>query len=125
MRLLLDTHIFLWAVSNDKRLTKEARSIIRSAQKVCVSAASIWEISIKAALGKIAADPTELIAAIHDAGFVSLPIRVEHAAQVKSLTLHHADPFDRMLVAQAMQEPLHLLTADRLLVAYSPLVLLV
>jgi PIN domain nuclease of toxin-antitoxin system len=125
MRLLLDTHIFLWAVSDDKRLTKEARSIIRSAQGVYVSAASIWEISIKAALGKIDADPTELIAAIGDAGFVSLPVHVEHAAQVKSLILHHADPFDRMLVAQAVHEPLHLLTADRLLVAYSPLVLLV
>jgi PIN domain nuclease of toxin-antitoxin system len=125
MRLLLDTHIFLWAVSDDKRLTKEARSIIRSAQGVYVSAASIWEISVKAALGKIDADPTELIAAIGDAGFVSLPVSVEHAAQVKSLALHHADPFDRMLVAQAVHEPLHLLTADRLLVAYSPLVLLV
>jgi PIN domain nuclease of toxin-antitoxin system len=125
MRLLLDTHIFLWAASNDKRLTKEARSTIRSAQKVYVSAASIWEISIKAALGKIDADPAELIAAIDGAGFVSLPVRVEHAARVKSLALHHADPFDRMLVAQAMQEPLHLLTADRLLIAYSPLVLLV
>jgi PIN domain nuclease of toxin-antitoxin system len=125
MRLLLDTHIFLWAVSDDKRLTKETRSIIRSAQVVHVSAASIWEISIKAALGKIDADPTELIAAIDDTGFMSLPVRVEHAAQVKSLALHHADPFDRMLVAQAMQEPLHLLTADRHLVAYSPLVILV
>jgi PIN domain nuclease of toxin-antitoxin system len=125
MRLLLDTHIFLWAVSDDKRLPKATRSIIRSAQVVHVSAASIWEISIKAALGKIDADPTELIAAIDDTGFMSLPVRVEHAAQVKSLALHHADPFDRMLVAQAMQEPLHLLTADRYLVAYSPLVILV
>jgi PIN domain nuclease of toxin-antitoxin system len=125
MRLLLDTHIFLWAVADDKRLKKEARKKIQSAEQVYVSAASIWEVSIKAALGKIMADPFELIAAIGEAGFISLPVSVEHGARVATLDLHHADPFDRMLVAQAMQEPLHLLTADRQLADYTTLVLLV
>ena len=125
MRLLLDTHIFLWAVMDDKRLKKEARRIMQSAQEVYVSAASIWEISIKSALGKLNADPAALIAAIDDAGFLALPISIEHAAAVANLAHHHADPFDRMLIAQSITEPLHFLTADRELAAYSPLVLLI
>ena len=124
MRLLLDTHIFLWAVTDDKRLNKKNHQVIRSASEVYVSAASIWEIAIKTALGKLKGDPAELADAIDAAGFIALPVRVEHAAAVVTLPLLHTDPFDRLLVAQAMTEPLHLLTADVQLAGYTPLVLL-
>ena len=125
MRLLLDTHIFLWAVAGDRRLKKVVRRTMQMAQEVYVSAASIWEISIKSAIGKLSVEPAVLIDAIKRAGFIALPITIEHVAEVANLPPHHADPFDRMLIAQASKEPLHLLTADRQLAVYSPLVLLV
>jgi PIN domain nuclease of toxin-antitoxin system len=125
MRLLLDTHIFLWAVSGSPRLKSAIRRTIESADQVYVSAASIWEIAIKAQLGKIEADPEELAAAIEASGFIELPVRAAHAAAVARLAPHHADPFDRLLVAQAIAEPLKLLTADAVLARYSELVVLV
>ena len=125
MRLLLDTHIFLWAVAGSARLKPATRRLIESADLVCVSAASIWEIAIKASLGKIKADPEALCAAIEASGFSELPIRSAHAAGVARLAPHHTDPFDRLLMAQAFAEPLTLLTADTLLVRYSDLVMLV
>lgn len=125
MRLLLDTHVFLWAVAGSPLLKPAARRIIESADQVHVSAASIWEVAIKARLGKIEADPCELVDAIEASGFVELPVRAAHAAGVAQLVLHHNDPFDRLLIAQAMAEPLKLLTADALLARYGDLVLLV
>src|SRR4249920_3757380 len=125
MRLLLDTHIFLWAAAGSPLLKPAARRVIESAEQVFVSAASIWEVAIKARLGKIEADPDELAAAIEASGFVELPVRSSHAAGVSRLELHHSDPFDRLLVAQAMAEPLRLLTADAILARYSELVMLV
>ncbi len=125
MRLLLDTHIFLWAVAGDPLLKPATRRFIESADEVFVSAASIWEIAIKSRLGKIEADIDELVAAITQSGFAELPIRAVHAAGVSSLELHHNDPFDRLLVAQAIAEPLKLLTADAMLAHYSELVVLV
>jgi PIN domain nuclease of toxin-antitoxin system len=125
MRLLLDTHVFLWAVAGSPSLKLPARRLIESAEQVFVSAASIWEIAIKARLGKIAADAAELAAAIPASGFAELPVSAVHAAAVAQLALHHADPFDRLLVAQALAEPLRLLTADAALVPYSDLVTLV
>jgi len=122
MRLLLDTHIFLWAVSGSPLLKPAIRRTIESADQVYVSAASIWEVAIKARLGKIEADPGELAAAIEASGFIELPVRAAHAAAVARLALHHADPFDRLLVAQAMTEPLRFLTADAVLAQYSELV---
>jgi PIN domain nuclease of toxin-antitoxin system len=122
MRLLLDTHIYLWAVSADPLLSPEARRLVESADEVYVSAASIWEIAIKARLGKIAADPDALVAAIESSGFLHLPVSAAHAAGVARLAPHHNDPFDRMLVSQAMTEPLRLLTADALLVQYGAMV---
>ena len=124
MRLLLDTHIFLWAVAGSPLLKPATRRVIESADQVYVSAASIWEIAIKARLGKIEADPYELTAAIDESGFVELPVRSAHAAGVGRLALHHNDPFDRLLIAQAIAEPLKLLTADAVLEQYSDLVLL-
>ena len=125
MRLLLDTHIFLWAVSGNKLLKPAARRFIESADQVYVSAASIWEVAIKARLGKIAVDPDELVAAIDSSGFTELPVRAAHAAGVCRLDQHHNDPFDRLLVAQAVAEPLKLVTADAVLARYSDLVVLV
>jgi PIN domain nuclease of toxin-antitoxin system len=125
MRLLLDTHIFLWAVSGSSQLKLPARRLISSADGVFVSSASIWEIAIKARLGKVSADPNELVLAIERSGFQELPVRGVHAALVANLEAHHHDPFDRLLVAQAMSEPLNLLTADAALKPYSELVILI
>ena len=116
-RILLDTHLLLWAVAEPKKLPAAARKRIESAH-VFVSAASIWEVSIKAALGKLKADAASLLAEIEPAGFELLPITGEHAAAVAKLPGLHADPFDRMLVAQAKCEPLVLVTNDGVLAAY-------
>jgi PIN domain nuclease of toxin-antitoxin system len=125
MRLLLDTHVFLWAVAGSRRLKPAARLIIESADQVYVSAASIWEVAIKAQLGKIKADADQLVAAIDASGFAELPVRAAHAAVVAGLALHHNDPFDRLLLAQAITEPLKFLTADAVLAQYSDIVVLV
>ncbi len=121
-RLLLDTQIFIWAVMDSHRLGPSARKMLNEAEQVYVSAVSIWEIAIKARLGKINADTQEMLRAISDSGFAELAVSAHHAAGVERLELHHQDPFDRLLVAQAMAEPLRLLTADPLLEKYSDLV---
>jgi PIN domain nuclease of toxin-antitoxin system len=123
MRLLLDTHIFIWVTEDSSQLTAKARELIESASAIYVSSASIWEIAIKARLGKIKADPEELLKEIERAGFQELPVLGRHAVVVGQLPSLHGDPFDRLLVAQAMTEPLRLLTADSQLSAYSELVI--
>ena len=123
-RILLDTHLLLWAVAEPRKLPAAARRRIEEAD-VFVSAASLWEVSIKAALGKLAADPAEVLAEIEPAGFTLLPITGEHAAAVANLPAVHADPFDRMLVAQAKTEPLLLVTNDAVLAGYGDCVELV
>ncbi len=125
MRLLLDTHVFLWAVMGHPLLKAAARKTIASADRVYVSSASIWEVAIKARLGKIEADADSLLAAIEASGFVELPVTGSHAALVARLPLHHADPFDRILVAQSITEPLRLVTADSALAPYGETVLLI
>jgi len=125
MRLLLDTRIFLWAVAGSPLLKPPVRRLIESADEVYVSAASIWEVAIKARLGKIEADPHELTAAIEASGFLELPVSARHAAGVAQLELHHNDPFDRLLIAQALAEPLKLVTVDEVLALYSDVVVLV
>jgi len=125
MRLLLDTHVFLWAVAGSPLLKPATRRALEAADAVFVSAASIWEIAIKSRLGKIDADADELAHAIEASGFVELPVRASHAAGVAKLALHHSDPFDRLLMAQAIAEPLRLLTADATLAQYSDLVMLI
>ena len=99
--------------------------LIEGAEEVYGSAASIWEVAIKAGLGAIEADPQALAAAIGASGFVELPVSAAHAAGVAQLERHHNDPFDRLLVAQALAEPLKLVTADGVLARYSDVVLLV
>ena len=123
MRLLLDTHVFLWAVAGSTQLKPKTRRLIEAAERVHVSAVSIWEIAIKRRLGKIEADPVALAGAVAASGFHELPVRAIHAAGVAALALHHADPFDRLLIAQAIAEPLKLLTADAVLAQYSDLVM--
>lgn len=121
MRVLLDTHLLLWALSSPSKLSKRARQRIDSSE-VFASAASIWEISIKSALGKLEADPAEVLAGIEPAGFNHLAIVGEHAAEVVKLPPIHKDPFDRLLVAQARAEPMILLTDDETLGGYGDFV---
>ena len=121
MRLLLDTHVLLWALSQPSKLSAAALKRINGAE-VFVSAASIWEISIKSSLGKLQAQPREVLEAIEPAGFNLLPITGEHAAKTAELPPAHRDPFDRMLVAQASVEPMILLTNDQLLKGYGSFV---
>jgi PIN domain nuclease of toxin-antitoxin system len=123
MRLLLDTHIFYWSFYERRRLSQEALELIAGAEEIFVSAASVWEISIKVRLGKIKADPLELIDHIEASGFQELPVWSRHTILVANLPMHHTDPFDRLLIAQAMSEPMHLLTADAQLKPYSELVI--
>jgi PIN domain nuclease of toxin-antitoxin system len=122
MRLLLDTHVFLWCVRDDKQLAKAARAMIANATEVYVSSASIWEATIKQALGKLDVDLDALVRAIAGSGFIELPITARHAAAVARLPEVHRDPFDRILIAQALCEPLRFLTADAVLKRYSDLV---
>lgn len=125
MRLLLDTHIALWAITDHPGLSTKARGLIDDpANEIVISAATIWEIAIKHALscGKPNDMPISGQAALgyfRDAGFEMLDISFAHAAAVEALAPLHADPFDRMLVAQAMTVPLRLLTDDPKVVAYS------
>lgn len=124
MRVLLDTHILLWWMGADRRLPKEAEKIIADNNNlVFVSAASIWEIAIKATLGQIKVDPYSVQEAITPSGFLELSVTGKHAAQVSRLPAHHRDPFDRMLIAQSLMEPMRLLTTDQLLVQYGEIVL--
>lgn len=121
LRILLDTHLLLWALSAPSKLSAGARKRIQAAE-VFVSAASIWEISIKSGLGKLQVDAPEVVAAVRPAGFSFLPITAEHAAHIAQLPLIHKDPFDRMLVAQAATEPMILLTNDEMLSTYGSFV---
>ena len=112
MRLLLDTRVLLWWLADDPSLGEEARAGISDASSaVFVSAATVWEISIKQALGKLEA-PSDLLRQIELNRFEPLSIKVSHAYTAGGLPPHHDDPFDRMLVAQAMMEGLTLLTRD-------------
>ncbi len=111
MRVLLDTHLLLWALGSPSKLSRKARQRIDSSE-VYASAASIWEISIKCSLGKLSANPADVLAGIEPAGFNHLKIIGEHAAKVVELAPIHKDPFDRLLVAQAWIEPMILLTND-------------
>ncbi len=115
MRYLLDTHTFLWWILDDPQLSSRIRLILQQQDnEIFLSVASVWEISIKAQLGRIpfGEDPAVVIPQqIAANGLAVLPIEVPHALQVYRLPLLHRDPFDRMLVAQAMLEDLPLLTA--------------
>ena len=128
MVILLDTHILLWALDAPERLSQEVVVQIESPETmVYFSAASIWEIAIKTALGKIDFhySPEDIAQAAKDTGFIELPVSAAHGAQVAHLPLHHRDPFDRLLIAQVLLMPAQLFTTDSVLLPYSELVRLV
>ncbi len=125
MRLLLDTHIYLWCVKDDTKLSDIAHDFIANAAEVYVSSVSIWEATIKTNLGKLKVDIDHLVEAITRSGFLELTLTAKHAAATRHLPNLHRDPFDRILLAQAISEPLKFLTADRKLKEYSELVELV
>ena len=117
MRVLVDTHLVLWSLGAPSKLSRKARERIDAAEAF-VSAASIWEIGIKAALGKRTADSDQILEALAPAGYQLLAITGAHAAAAARLPPIHKDPFDRMLLAQASHEPMILLTNDEVLKAY-------
>ena len=122
MRLLLDTHLLLWAAASSRRLSQEARALIEDeANDVHFSAASLWEIAIKSALGRsdFRIDVAALAAALPAMGLAELPVTSAHAVAVTRLPALHRDPFDRLLIAQSLAEPLVLVTNDAALARYS------
>jgi PIN domain nuclease of toxin-antitoxin system len=116
--LLVDTHALLWSVGDEERLSPAAHEVLSAgAVPAYVSAASIWEIAIKRASGKLEA-PDDLLEKVAAAMFVELPIAFKHALLAGALPPHHSDPFDRMIVAQAQSEGLTVLTRDERIRAY-------
>ena len=112
MRILLDTHVYLWWLRDDRKLTRKlAEAIADPAHTVLVSAASVWEAAIKIALGRLDVDG-DLVAEIEANGFVELPVTARHAQLAGALPRHHEDPFDRLLVAQAALEGVRLAAVD-------------
>jgi len=130
MRLLLDTHVALWAIADDPRLPKTARDLIEDlANEVVVSAASVWEITIKHALARVSTDMpvsgSDALRYFRASGYTLLSVTAEHAAAVAELPPLHRDPFDRMLIAQALHEPLRVMTHETVLPRYGTSILLV
>lgn len=125
MRLLVDTHVLLWAAAEPERLPPSFRDRLESPEsEVLFSAASIWELAIKMQIGRLslAVTPVQIARTAVERGFDELPVRAVHAAGVRRLPPHHRDPFDRLLIAQALHEPARFLTVDRTLATYSDLV---
>jgi PIN domain nuclease of toxin-antitoxin system len=119
MKLLLDTHVFLWAVDDSPNLSPAAKAAILDGRNVVyVSAATAWEISIKRAIGKLKIPTGNYLEELRLHRFTPLNITTEHALAVEELPDHHKDPFDRMLIAQAQTESLTLITRDRRLALY-------
>jgi len=123
MKLLLDTHIVSWLFYEPQKIPEAARKLIKDAEAVFVSSASIWEIAIKVRIGKMHANPRRVVQFLEAAGIIELPVYSKHTVLVADLPLYHTDPFDRLLIAQAISEPLHLLTTDAQLKQYSELVI--
>ena len=125
MKLLLDTHLLLWAAGRPERLSSQARSLIEDEENTLIfSAASLWEITIKSDLGRadFRVDPRLLRRGLVDNGYLELPITYRHVLSLKGLPTLHRDPFDRMLVAQSNTEGVALLTMDSLVAQYEGLV---
>jgi PIN domain nuclease of toxin-antitoxin system len=119
VKLLLDSHTFLWWLAEDPKLNAEARQAVADPYAIVhVSAATVWELSIKAALGKIDLGDADLSDEIEQNDFVELPMTARHALAAAALPRYHADPFDRMLIAQARMESLTIVTRDVAFSAY-------
>ena len=126
MKLLIDTHILLWALGKNPRLPKRAALMLEDRRnKVWVSVATIWELAIKQGLHKIEIDFADLENNLGQSEFDLISISYKHAVQVSELPMHHSDPFDRMLIAQATVEGAHLLTSDTQLSMYGKSIMLV
>ena len=125
MNLLLDTPIYLWWLIDSPALPKQAHRMIEDADQVFVSVVSFREAGIKWRAGKLPVSPEVMAEGISQNGLITLPVKLAHTLKLSQLPDHHRDPFDRMLVAQAMAEPMSLLTSDRSLGIYGDLVQLV
>jgi len=123
MRVLLDTNIFYWLFYEEHKLPSAARRTLDGADAVFVSAVSFWEIAIKVRVGKLKADIPELLSSLEPANLLELPVLARHTLLVSTLPLHHADPFDRLLIAQATSEAMRLVTADSQLRQYGDLII--
>jgi len=122
LNLLLDTHVALWAIIDSPKLPKKAREMIESPKSsVWISAATVWEIAIKHSMGRgdMPVSSQDALRYFRESGYRFLLIEPEHAAAVEDLPAHHADPFDRILVAQALFEPMRLITHDPVVARYS------
>lgn len=122
MNLLLDTHVALWAITDNSKLSQRARELIQSPKAaIWISAASVWEIAIKYALGRgdIPVSSQDAVSYFRESGYRFLAVEAEHAMAVGGLAAHHQDPFDRILVAQALIEPMRLMTHDPIVALYS------
>jgi PIN domain nuclease of toxin-antitoxin system len=122
VNLLLDTHVALWAITDDARLSSRARQLILAPRAtVWVSAVSVWEIAIKHGLGRgeMPVSGEDALRYFQQSGYRLLAVEPEHAAAVEGLPAHHQDPFDRLLVAQALIEPMRLMTHDGMVARYS------
>jgi PIN domain nuclease of toxin-antitoxin system len=117
-RFLLDTHVLLWAVVGDPRLAPNHRRIIEAGEGLVVSVVAVWEIAIKISSGKLRFDD-DIARIARERSITLLNIDERHAAAIRNLPLHHRDPFDRMLIAQAQVEGLTILTSDRHFAAYA------
>jgi PIN domain nuclease of toxin-antitoxin system len=125
MRILLDTNALLWALSNGPRIKPVRELLLADENDIFVSTVSWWEIAIKTRIGKLDAKLPELRQAAQKSGFLELPLLGTHAETLATLPRHHNDPFDHMLVAQAISEPMRLITGDGVLAQYTTLVLLI
>lgn len=118
MRLLLDTHILIWALEADPRIKLLAERLADPDNEVFFSAASLWEMAIKVGTGKLEVDVAEFRAEALATGFIELPVLGQHIESLVGMPHHHRDPFDRLLVAQAAAEPMRLITADATVALY-------
>jgi PIN domain nuclease of toxin-antitoxin system len=119
LRILLDTHAYLWWLNDDANLSISARDCIADTDSIVhISAATVWEVSVKSAAGRLDLGETDVLGAIEANGFTELPITARHAAHAAWLPRHHGDPFDRLLIAQALVEGLTLVSSDRAFAAY-------
>ena len=122
MKLLLDSQILVWLAVDSPKLSRDARRQIEAADELFFSTASIWELVIKRKRHSATIEPTALASGLIAQGVQELPIKLLHALAVEGLADHHQDSFDRLLIAQAITEPMFFLTADRLLLQYAELV---
>ena len=119
MNLLLDTHVFIWYLENDKEMRREAYELINNPNNlIFISAATLWEISIKQSIGKLTLQKEDLLKELEMNRFEAIPITPRHAILVKDIPLLHGDPFDRILIAQAKAEQLSLVTRDPKILQY-------